>query len=242
LNSGWKAAWLLTLASGLLLGSACSVDREVGRAIRRELPKVLGPADSYEVSVHGTRMRENSVHEVSVVAIGLRPRPEFRIERLEAKAWEVQVDPKTRTITKLGNLDATVTITTADTESFISAKPWLGRVRLEGVKATFPGGNRATLSAIATFTGLNGLGIDLSPRVSIAADGRLLATGSRVEVSIESIRAARLQLPSAANRWVEEAVNPLADLSGLPIPLKVSRLEGIGTAIQANVRQRDAQP
>jgi len=230
------------LASGLLLGSACSVDREVARVIRRELPKVLGPAERYEVKVRGTRMRENTVHEASLLAIGLRPRPDFRIDRLEAQAWQVQVDPKSRSITKLGKLNAIVTITAEDTEAFVTAKPWLGRVKLEEVTVTFPGSNRASLSAIATFTGLRALGVDLSPRVPISADGSLVASGARVEISIDAIRAARITLPRATNRWVEDAVNPIADLSGLPISLQVSGLDGKVTSIQANIRQRDALP
>jgi len=241
LNLGWKAAWLLTLASGLLLGSGCSVDREVATVIRRELPKVLGPAERYEVRVRGTNIRENRVQEASVIALGLRPRPDFRIERLEAAAWQVQVDPRTRSITRLGNLEATVTITAADAENFVSSKPWQGRVRLEDVAITFPGGNQAKLAATATFTGLTSLGFDLSPRVPIEAQGELIPDAGRVVVRVTMIRAAKLNLPAVTHRWVEEAVNPIADISGLPIALEISGLTGYGDQIQARIRQRGGE-
>ena len=242
MNSGWKAAWLLTLGSGLLLGSACSVDREVATVIRRELPKVLGPAERYDVRVRGANVRDNRVQEASVIAVGLRPRPNFRIDRLEAAAWEVQVNPRTRSITRLGNLEATVTITAADTENFVASKPWQGRVSLESVTITFPGENRASLAATATFSGLTALGFDLSPRVPIEADGELVPDGGRVSLRVSKIRAAKLTLPSVTHRWVEEAVNPIADLSGLPIALEVSGFQGDGDRIQARIRQRGFQP
>jgi len=207
----------------------------VAKEIRRELPRVLGPAEDYVVQVKGTRLSDNSVREVAVIATGLRPRPDFRVAQLEAKAWSIRVDPKTRAIIQMGRLEATVQIDATDVDRFVAGKTFLGRVQLAEPRVSFPGFNRAEIAAVATFTGLEAYGVNLSPRVPILARGVLIATGPRLRLEVTSIAAAGVTLPPVTHEWVESAINPLADLSGLPVPVRFGSFRGSQAAITAEV-------
>lgn len=232
MNFAWKAASWLLLGS---VAAGCSVDRSVAKEIRRELPRVLGPAEDYVVQVRGTRLSDNSVREVAVIATGLRPRPDFRVAKLEANAWSIRVDPKSRAILELGRLQAKVQIDSRDVDRFVTGKTFLGRVQLAEPRVTFPGFNRAEIAAVATFTGLEAYGVNLSPRVPILARGILIATGPRLRLEVTSIVAAGITLPPVTHEWVETAINPLADLSGLPVPVRFGSFRGAQDSITAEV-------
>ena len=83
----------VVLLAGIAL-AGCNPANLVAQGIERELPKYVGPADSYDVKIEGLKVQAGSA--ASVVAVGDRVRPDGApvIERLVLQLQNVVYDRK----------------------------------------------------------------------------------------------------------------------------------------------------
>jgi hypothetical protein len=201
---------LLFLALAPLAG--CDVTGTVERAIERELPAVIGPADHYDVTVRGLRASEGTAERVLVMGERVRPEDSPILDRLDLVLDGVRFDRSTQRFGRVDSARATARVTPADLAVFMQDHPNVRRVTI-----TLHEGNEATLRMQPELAGM-----PLPAGASVEAHGRLIAEDGRIVFSVADLSAAGFPLAGAAVRSISDLINPLVDLTGPPAGLAVT--------------------
>jgi hypothetical protein len=189
--------------------------------IRRELPRLIGPAERYDVQIQGLRY---GVGEADlVIATGLRVRPQDGpvIDRLYVELHGVRYDRARERVQRVERTVATADVTAGDIAAYLELRP---EVRSASVALAPP--NRAVVSVQPILGGVT------IPGATVDLAGELAAEGSEIRFVVSDVSAAGVPLGSDAARRVTEIVNPLVDISGIPIPLRITRVEVVGAAVR----------
>ncbi|NJL86620.1 MAG: LmeA family phospholipid-binding protein [Leptolyngbyaceae cyanobacterium SM1_1_3] len=216
--------WLL-LAFAVALLTSCIPNSLVERGIERELPKFIGPADSYSVDVSGLRVRSGEAERI--LAVGERVRPEGApiLDQLEIELRDVKYDRGQERLERVESAQATVRILPADLAAFLKN---YRNIREATIALQPP--NQATLSIQPEIGSL------YAPTgITVAATGQLLGEGSLINFEVADVSAAGISLGSEAARRVSEVINPLADLSTLPVTLLVQDIRVDSEAVIVDV-------
>ncbi len=218
--AGWAAVGL----SGFMLVS-CSPANLVAQGIERELPKYVGPADSYDVDIKGLRVSEGSAE--SVVAVGERVRPEGApvIERLSLDLAGVVYDRETERLSQVEGARLTAVIKTDDLADFLET---YRNVRSAEVMLRSP--DMATLRIrpqLGDFA--------LPPGITIDVSGQLVGDGTQLRFDVDQVKAAGIDLSAIAAQRLSDTVNPLADLQGLPVNVTITSVMVAGETIGLEV-------
>ncbi len=216
--------WAAMGMSGFVLVS-CSPANLVAQGIERELPKYVGPADSYDVDIKGLRVNEGSAE--SVVAVGERVRPEGApvIERLELELAGVVYDRAAERLSEVQGARLTAVIKTDDLADFLET---YRNVRSAEVMLRSP--DMATLLVrpqLGDFA--------LPPGITIAVSGQLVGEGTQLRFDVNEVSAAGLDLSAIAAQRLSNTINPLADLEGLPVDVKITSVMVAGETIGLEV-------
>jgi len=219
---------VLSLVLAGVLASGCSPTRIVEQRIAEALPRTVGPADAWDVTVQGLRPRGAA----RVVAVGTNVRPEPApaqagrapaIERLDLVLTDVTSDG--RRLTGVGGTHATATLTTAALTEAIAAD---GALASPVVLLREPDG-----LAVRGRPAYDGF---VLPIAEVAVEGRLVAgADGTVRLDVQRVRAAGLPLPDVVEREIEARVNPVADLRRTRARLRVMavRVEGTRLVVEA---------
>lgn len=203
----------------LALAGACSPSEDrVERALEQELQRLVGPADHYDVDVEGLRARSGEADRVVGVGVGVRPPGAPALDRITVEMTDVRYDRERRRLVRLGGATATAIITPADLARFLERE---GGVRDADVRLVEPDSAFLRLRP-----DLGGFPL---PRGAFAeVTGRLRGVGSHIRFEVEEVRAAGLGLGSRATETLSGLINPLVDLSEMPVAFEVTdvRVEG----------------
>ena len=223
------AKWLLAGVAtvGLMTVSAvsCTPESLVEQGIERELPKYVGPADSYDVQITGLKVVASSAD--SVVAVGERVRPEGAptIDRLALDLQGVVYDRERERLSRVDGARLTAVIKSYDLAEFLESDR---NVRSAEVILRSP--NRATLRIqpdLGNFV--------LPAGVTVDVKGELIAEGTQLRFEIDQVSAAGLDLSSMVARRLSALVNPLADLKELPVSVEITSVVVAGESIGLEV-------
>ncbi|CAN5704740.1 hypothetical protein BH23CYA1_BH23CYA1_21760 [soil metagenome] len=210
--------------TGLLLAS-CSPTNLVEQGIERELPKYVGPADSYDVKIEGLRVGAGSAE--SVVAVGNRVRPEGApvIERLALDLSEVVYDRKAERLSEVGGARLTAVIRTEDLANFLEANRNVNEAEI-----VLRSPDQATIRVrpqLGDFV--------VPPGITVAVTGQLAGQGTQLIFNVTNVSAAGLDVSAIAARRLSDTINPLADLKNLPIQVEITSVMVAGETIALEV-------
>ncbi len=209
----------------LLLWIGCSSTGLVERELERELQKLIGPADHYDVEISGLRARSGEA--ARVFAVGQRVRPEDApvVDRFELDLRGVTYDRGEKRLERVDSAYATARITAPDLAAFLEAQ---GNVRDASITLREP--DEATIRVRPEFGG-----IALPHGIEATVTGRLEADGGRVRFVVSDVEAAGLDLGAAAARRLSDAINPLIDLSDTEVRLQITsvRVENGAVLLEA---------
>jgi hypothetical protein len=226
--------WLL-LSSLLFTGCVPSTG-QIERGLEAELPKLLGPADRYDVEIEGLRARSGEASRVTAVGERVRLREAPVVDRLDVELLGVKYDRGEDRLERVERASATARITPLDLADFLEAHR---NVREAAV--TFAAPNRATIRLRPEVGG-----IALPRGVTVEVTGRLEPAGRRLHVEVTDVSAAGVSLGRAAASGLADLVNPLVDLSDSPADLRVTdvrvedgvlRLDATGNPTGLRLRQ-----
>lgn len=208
--------WLLA-AVGLL--SACrATDDRVESRLMEELPRVLGPADRYEVDVRGVEGDASYAESVQVVGYRVRPRQGPVIDRLSIDLRDVHYDRENKRLERAESARATAWVTTGDLADFVEAQDGIAdaTVTMSAPDSVF----------LRVRPELGGLGV--LPGAALEISGTMKGRGPFLEYDVADVEAVGLNLGEWGARRITRMVNPLVDLSDLPLRLEVGavRVEG----------------
>ena len=211
--------FVLGLAS--LLASGCSPTRLVEGRIAEVLPRAVGPADAWDVTVQGLRPR--GAERVLAVGTNVRPAGAPLVERLDLVLTDVTSDG--RRLTGVAAARATATLATSALTEAIAAQGTLASPVL-----VLSAPDRLAVRGRPAYDGFT------LPIAEVAVEGRLVAgADGTVRLDVERVRAGGLPLPDVVEREIEARVNPVADLRRTRARLRVTavRVEGTRLVVEA---------
>ena len=218
------AAATLVGFSGLAV-TGCSPTNLVAQGIERELPKYVGPADSYDVNIKGLSVQAGSADSVVVVGDRVRPEGAPVIDRLALDLQDVAYDRKTERVRKVGSARLTAVIKTADLADFLEA---YRNVREAQVTLRSP--DQATIRVRPQVGNL------AVPRgVTVDVSGQVVSDGTQLRFEVDSVSAAGFDLSAIAARRLSDVINPLADLQNLPVDVEITSVMVAGETIGLEV-------
>ena len=210
-----RASRSAVLAAALLVACAGHVDRRLENALREALPRLLGPAERYDVSVRGADAAGSRVDEVR--AVGLRvQRPNSPVlARVDVNLADVTVDRAERRISSIGRATVSLHLSEQDLTAFLGRQQWVesGEVRFSG----------ADEISIAGRLGVPGLPALSSPRAELR--GRLVPRGAQLLLRVDAISLGDRAAPVWMRRILEQTLNPLFDAADHAVPSQLDSVE-----------------
>ena len=216
---------LVLVALSAVLMTGCNPANLVAQGIERELPKYVGPADSYDVDISGLKVSEGSAE--SVVAVGDRVRPEGApvIERLELELADVLYDREAEKLREVGTARLTAVIRTADLAEFLEA---YRNVREAEVLLRSP--DEATIRLRPQVGNLS-----VPKGVTVNVTGQIVGDGTQLRFEVSEVSTGGFDLSSIAARRLSDVINPLADLQNLPVEVEITSVIVAGETIGLEV-------
>ena len=203
---------LLVLVPAVLCG--CSVSGTVEDQIERALPRAIGPAESYDVTVDGLRARTSEAEAVRAVGRRVRPEGAPVLERLDLDLWGVRYDRGERRLERVDSARAAARVLPADLSAFLEARRGVRDVSIRLVPPD--------TAVVRVRPEVGNLAL---PRgVAAEVDGRLVAVDGRVHLEVLALRAVGLDLGRTAARRLSDQINPVVDLSETRPALRVTRV------------------
>lgn len=221
--TGLGLATVSIIFTGIL--TSCTPASLVEQGIERELPRYVGPADSYSVDIEGLRVKEGTAE--NVVAVGERVRPEGApvIERLALELEGVEYDRTHDKLRQVAGARLTAVIKTPDLVTFLEA---YRDVREAQVMLRSP--NEATIRLRPQIGGLavpRGITVDVS--------GQLIGDRTQLRFDVDEVSAGGIDLSAIAASRLSEVINPLADLENLPVDVEITSVIVAGESIGLEV-------
>lgn len=209
----------------LLVASGCDLSGRVERGLEEQLPRAIGPADRYDVTVEGLRAQSGEADRVVVLGENVRPEGVPAIRRLDLDLRGVRYDRGEKRLERVDEATATARITPAALGAFLETQDG---VREAAVSLRPP--DAATVRVRPDIEGVR-----LPAGVALEATGRLRSEGGELRFEVEEVRALGADLGGYVARRVSDALNPLADLSGTTPPLTVTgvRVEADAVVLEA---------
>jgi hypothetical protein len=214
---------LLLLA---LSAAGCNpVEAYVERGIEQELPRVLGPADRYDVDITGLRTSTGEAERVTVLGERVRPAEAPALYHLALALHGVRYDRDARRLDHVERAHATARVLPADLAPFLDAHR-----NVHGAAITLRPPDGATLRFRPELGGLS-----LPAGVAVEMTGRLVAAEGRVRFDVSEVRAGGVGLGSAVARRLSAEINPVVDLTRTDVALRVTavRVEPAAVVVEA---------
>ncbi len=205
----------LFAVAAVLAATACStyLDARAEAALREALLRVVGPAESYDVRVSGASVDGSRFERVRFVGRRIARAGAPVLDRLELDLQGVVVDRAAKSLTAVAGARIELQLKGADLAAFLGR--WLA-------------------DPAVTLTAPDRIAMVGTPRIGAIAlagagaaelQGRLVASGSQLFLTIERIRVGRGEAPPLARVVVERAINPIFDVSGAPLPAQLDTVE-----------------
>ena len=209
-------------AAALLAGCSGVTESRVESRLKSELSRVLGPADHYDVEVRGIDRHAGTADQVTVVGYAIRPRQGPVIDRLDLELRDVRYDEKLRRLDRADVTRATVWLNESDLGDFLAHQ--------QGVGAASVTLGRPDSVFVHVRPDLGGFPVPMGANLEVA--GTIQARGPYVEYHVSDVSALGGHLGDSMVNRITRLINPLLDLSELPLRLDVSRVSIEGRRIR----------
>ena len=215
--------YALPLAALAVCLVGCDVSGRVEAEIEAALPAALGPADAYDATVEGLRLRASEAERVSVTGRRVAREDAPVLDRLDVVLWGVAFDRASRRLTRVDSGRARARLLPDDLAAYLVRQRGVARAEV-----ALEAPDRATVRVQGE---VDGLRIPVGAEVS----GRLRADGGRVRLDVARVAAAGIGLGAALAERVGERINPVVDLTDEDLALEVTavRVEGGALVLEA---------
>ena len=212
----------LLLVITLLLASCASyTDRRAETALLQALPKLVGPADSYTATVQGASGDGTRFEQVQATGVRVR-RPNLPVfERIELRLSDVVVDSAAKRVTALGDARLSLRLRVDDVAAYLGASEWIDRpaVRVSAPDRVFISGQ------------LKIAGIALGSMSVADLEGRLQARDTQLRLAVDALSWRGQAAPALVRALVEQAINPILNVSQYAVPTRIDSAVVDGDAI-----------
>jgi hypothetical protein len=197
------------------------------QSIARELTQVIGPAARYDVDIQGLKAFAGEADRILIVGQRVQRPGAPVLDQLTIELRGVKYNRGESRLEQLAGVDATARITAADIATFLE-----GRQEILTATVVLRPPDQATLR-VRPDLGLAGL--ELSVGLSVEATGALRANTDRIYFVVSDVRAAGFNLGDRAAQALSQVINPLVNLSDLPLEVEVTSLQVENEAVQVKL-------
>ena len=212
---------LLLITLLLLLSCVGYTDRRAEALLLDALPKLVGPADNYTATVQGASSDGTRIEQVQATGVRVR-RPNLPVfERIELRLSGVVVDTAAKRITSLGEARLSLRLKVDDVVAYLGSSEWIDRpaVRVSAPDKIFISGR------------LKIAGITLGASSAADLEGRLQARDTQLRLSVDALSWRGQAAPALVRALVEQAINPILDVSQYAVPTRIDSAVVEGDAI-----------
>ena len=209
--------------AALLATTACStyLDARAEAALRDGLLRLVGPAQSYDVRISGASLDGSRFERVRFVGRRIARAGAPVVDRLELDLQGVVVDRAAKSLTAVAATRVALQLKGADLAVFL--RRWLAEAEV----------TLAPPDRIAV-VGTPRIGdIALGGARDAELQGRLVADGAQLFLTIDRIRLGPGEAPPLARVIVERAINPIFDVAEAPLP---ARLDAVEVGVDDTIR------
>ena len=210
------------VACAVLLAGCHATDDRAEARIESELQSLIGPADRYDVDVEGVASDASGADAVDIVGYRIRPRQGPVIDRLSIELRDIRYDRKGKRLERAESAHATAWINTADLADFIEKQ---GGVRDASVTLSSP-------DSLFLRVRPEVAGLFVPPGASVEVVGTIEGRGPYLEYDVADVRAVGLNLGDWGSGRLSRLINPLIDLSDLPLRLDVTAVHVDGRTVR----------
>ena len=212
----------LVLATAAL--AACSVSGTLEHRIEDELQARVGPADRYQATVTGLRTGAGEADHVQAIGYGIRARNGPEIDHMQIDLYDVRYDRVGKRLEHADSVRATVWVTSSALGAYLETIDGVGKAT---VLVQPP--DSATIRMRPSFAG-----IPLPAGAAADVSGRLRGQGPYLRFEISEVGAAGFHAGDAVARHISQLINPLVDLSDLPLGLDFTGVSVEGRTIRVD--------
>lgn len=211
------------------------VQTTAAHKIADALPQILGPAAHYDVQVEGDPMAlsRGRARKVHIDGVDVQLTPRATIDALHLDAQDLSFDMAARRLEHVGRVDFTGTMSQAHLTQYLAQArtdvPGLTvTLRQSDVEARVP----VSFLGLHTTAALSGT---LQPSETAANKLDFVTRGAQVGV---------VPLPAGLVRFAINEINPLIDLSGVRVPISVTRVDVVNEQIvvRGTAQLKDNEP
>ncbi|MDO8683276.1 MAG: DUF2993 domain-containing protein [Armatimonadota bacterium] len=214
------------IISAALLLAGCGegyVGRKIEAGVAKRLPDIIGPADSYEVSVSGrtTKMISGRISHMTIHGKGVRPAGDLFVDDLIVDMRDVEFDTDKDRLSEVGETTFEATLLEKSLNQYVSTR----QPDLKDLKITLKNG-KATV-----YTKPNIIGSFISASITITGCAEL---GPRNTVNFvpDKLSVAGISMPEIAIKFVTERINPVMDMSLAKFPATIKSVSIIDRGIK----------
>ena len=210
---GGRIASLILLALFMLLEVGCI--RSIAEdGVRKSLPRIIGPAEKYEVKIEHTpdgQLLGGRIEDLTIIGHRVRTKDGLVIDQLTVHMHKIEVDTRKKQIKRVESASFALGVRQEDLSRLASAKMHgIGNPQVllaeNSVAVVMP----AKVLNTSMDTVLRGtLAVEEEQKVLFVADGLTIGP---------------LAVPGAVVSAAVSRINPLADLRTLPVPVRVDSL------------------
>ena len=204
---------LLTMVALLAGCGERLVADKIESRVERRLPDIIGPADSYEVSVSGRtpKMLSGRLSELVIHGRNVQLQPDLNVDDLVVEMRDVEFDTGKNELTGVGETAFSAVISGKCLTRFIvKRQPDLKELKIE----LRPG--KATVRVRPSLLGLS---------AGVAITGGLeVAPSNKISFIPDKMSVAGLPIPERALNFVSERINPVMDMSLASFPAQITRI------------------
>lgn len=216
---GVRGAWnygtygITVLLVSLLAGCAPSTS-QVERGLRNELPRVVGPARNYDVQIEGLQARAGRAARLTATGDRVEPTNAPTLDTVSVELTDLQYNIDRGRLESVANAVANVRLTAADLAAFLEKQR-----NLEAVSVNFQPPDRVNIQARPAFEGIR-----LPENTRVGVEGKIEVQGARVQYVVTEVDAAGIEIGGVATQLLSDQINPLVDLSRMPVILDVAEV------------------
>lgn len=217
------AAFAVVVMACASLG-ACSgyLDSRAERALREALPRVVGPAESYDVVVAGASIDAARFERVRVVGTRVARENAPVFDKIELELRGVALDRETKTLRAVADANGSVRIAAGDLADYLQRRGWIDEPAV-----AFASPDRIEISGTPRIAG-----IAIATRRGAGFGGRLRADGTKLHLVVDRLRFGDREAPALVRAVVERAINPIFDAAPYPLPERMDAVAVEGETLR----------
>lgn len=218
----FKAPRRLVLILAVISLTGCTPIVE--NSLKQQLSKKIGPAKNYDVKIDGLELGTGEADQVAIVGQRVQPQGAPVIDRLTIDLRDIKYNRKEKHLERLVGIAATAQIKASDIATFLETQR-----NLPNTSVSLWPPDRAT---VRVRKDLSLLGRKLPVGLTADASGQLSKTNDRIYFTVSDVRAAGINLGDQPAQLLSQAINPLVDLSDLPLDVSIKTLRVENNTVQ----------